>query len=829
MWHKRQRNRMWYGALAALAAVLPLSAAAELAGVEIVNVTPSEFTVIWEGPPAGSPEVHLYQDEAATVPVEGPLGREPFPVLTGDPDAPDAYEARADRRAIAEAMRTKGVYAVRVTGATPGTLYYLRVETHSVDGNSLIWPESTPLPGVATATEAALLAESRQLLVSLPEEWETSGAAVVLTAEGAAYPIAALFGDGALPNEAYVNLSDLIDPETGAHLEPGGTVAATLQYRGVEEIGSSAATLLYTGDFLVAQASDYSIEELPIIVEDPQSQSVEAGETVMFEVEASGDDLSFQWHKDGEVIDGATEAVLAIENVTAEDAGDYAVLIANPAGEIESAAATLALLEPPVIVEHPESVEAAIGDAVSFSVVAEGADLSYQWFKNGEPIEGEAGSVFGIGSVAAEDEGAYTVVAVNPIASVESGPAQLIIVADPAPTPDLEPPEILVHPEHQTALVGESVTFEVEATGLDLSFQWRLNGDAIEGATNPAFTIASVTEEDSGDYTVVVSNPAGSVESETAVLNVTVATPTPEPPEIVVHPEDQAVFAGESVTFTVEAVGIDLSFQWQRNVEPVDGATGPAFTIESATVDDAGEYSVVVSNMAGSVVSDTATLEVHGPPEIVEDPLSIEAMEGDSVTLMVDATGEDLSFQWHRDGDPIQGATSDSLVIESVATGDAGSYTVVISNLAGTIEPDAAILTVIVPTPTPTPEPTPAPVASGPLSDAVFLGDGLYESEWFGRFHAREAFGSWIFSEEKGWVYVFPAAVVGGRGMWMWDYFLGGYTYTEQGIYGANYAWVFSTELGWIALDRAGSTLCERLYFDRSTGDWFTLFDPDCD
>lgn len=83
------------------------------------------------------------------------------------------------------------------------------------------------------------------------------------------------------------------------------------------------------------------------------------------------------------------------------------------------------------------------------------------------------------------------------------------------------PPTIAGQPQGATRYVGETVSLSVKAAGNEpLSYQWKLNGKAIEGATEATYRIGSIKESDRGQYTVVVSNQGGQVESLPAVLTV---------------------------------------------------------------------------------------------------------------------------------------------------------------------------------------------------------------------------------------------------------------------------------------------------------------------
>jgi len=82
------------------------------------------------------------------------------------------------------------------------------------------------------------------------------------------------------------------------------------------------------------------------------------------------------------------------------------------------------------------------------------------------------------------------------------------------------PPVITRQPVSANAIVGGQVTLVVEATGPGLSYQWLRNGQAIAGATDSQFTLSNLQTNDAGNFSVVVSNPAGRVASRTAVVGV---------------------------------------------------------------------------------------------------------------------------------------------------------------------------------------------------------------------------------------------------------------------------------------------------------------------
>ncbi len=174
-------------------------------------------------------------------------------------------------------------------------------------------------------------------------------------------------------------------------------------------------------------------------------------------------------------------------------------------------------------------------------------------------------------------------------------------------------------------------------------------------------------------------------------------------PVITTQPQSQTINIGSPVTFSVVASGTTpLAYQWKKNGVSIAGATSDSYTIGSVISSDAGSYSVTVSNGAGSATSNTAILTVGTPPIITTQPQSQTINLGYSVTFSVVASGTNpLNYQWTKNGISIAGATSDSYTIGSVISSDAGSYSVTVSNSAGSATSQNVTLAVLIPATSP--------------------------------------------------------------------------------------------------------------------------------
>ena len=187
-----------------------------------------------------------------------------------------------------------------------------------------------------------------------------------------------------------------------------------------------------------AQAMIFSnvvVSDFPVtILNQPTSVATNAGTTVTFGATASGTvPLTYQWFKngaaltDGGNVSGSSTTNLTLTNVSGTDVASYQVVINNPFGSVTSSNAALILTGPPVITGQPVSVATLIGQTVSFTVFAGGSSLSYQWFKNSNPIPGAIAATLTLTNVMFSDAANYSVMVSNIYSSVTSSTATLTV------------------------------------------------------------------------------------------------------------------------------------------------------------------------------------------------------------------------------------------------------------------------------------------------------------------------------------------------------------------------------------------------------------------
>lgn len=182
-------------------------------------------------------------------------------------------------------------------------------------------------------------------------------------------------------------------------------------------------------------------------------------------------------------------------------------------------------------------------------------------------------------------------------------------------------------------------------------------------------------------------------------------------PSLVIQSQPQRlqVNQGTTATFRIMVTATpSATFQWFRNGQPIAGANSDTYSKSGVQYGDAGFYTVLVTAGTATFMSTPAQLEVF-PPSTTLPPIAIlaqptdrEVVSGQSVTFAVEvSSASGVTYQWKRrtnEGSPdvnIAGATTASYTIPSVQTGDAGIYSVTISNGSYTTSTAGALLTVL--------------------------------------------------------------------------------------------------------------------------------------
>lgn len=366
---------------------------------------------------------------------------------------------------------------------------------------------------------------------------------------------------------------------------------------------------------------------------------------------------------------------------------------------------------------HPQSVNKRNGGTATFTVVAKGDGLKYQWYynnpntTNGFVKSSNKTDTYSIKADAkSHDKGfqVYCVVTDSTGNSVQSDIATLT-VGDP--TPALM---ILNQPQSVMLPNGETANFTVSAQGEGLKYQWYYynpdNSSDFKKSSNTTDTYsikADATNQSKGFqvYCVVTDSSGNSITSDVATL--TVAAPL-----TLTSPTSTIITTNQSAVFTVSTGSNISNYLWEYKLPNTsnwlayegNGSNTASITVAGADAVNGTQYRCTVTDTYGqTATSEPATLTVRTPITISDLP-SMTVVEGNNATFSITATSDNLTYQWQTgvatdDDTPIawtdiSSATSSTYTFKTKYTDDGRLFRCLVTDPYETLNSSVATLTV---------------------------------------------------------------------------------------------------------------------------------------
>lgn len=359
---------------------------------------------------------------------------------------------------------------------------------------------------------------------------------------------------------------------------------------------------------------------------------------------------------DGTLIGWGAPVTISATNIMAIGADSWGALAVKAAG-------------PPIFPFPAIPRTVAVGENAYFRLPVVGKlPLSYQWSRYGTNLPGASKAILVVTNVQSSQTGPYTLTVSNVLGAVTSAPMIL----------NVEPMEVTIQPGAQTALGGSNATFAAATVGQGpFSYNWKLEGAFIPGATNSYLTLTNVNLSAAGAYSVAASNLLGGMISPVAGLTVL-------PFSFSTQPRSQTVLAGSNVTFSVSVSGVGpFSFQWRHGGTNLSGATDSSLLLPNIQPTQAGLYSVAVTNNYGGGISSSANLNVV-PLAIVGQPTNVLALLWSPVVFSVTPAGQGpFTYQWRFNGTNLNGENMNTLTLTNVHSRHVGNYSVLVGNSYG--------------------------------------------------------------------------------------------------------------------------------------------------
>ena len=417
------------------------------------------------------------------------------------------------------------------------------------------------------------------------------------------------------------------------------------------------------------------------ITTQPQDSTVCSGDTATFTVATDNTPRSYRWQVNSGsgwsnlsntgIYSGATTGTLRLNGATAAVGNSwYRVIVEGFAVEPDTSdSAQIIVGTAPAITSQPTNRTICPATNTTFSVIATGAGLTYQW----EVFNGTSWSNLTNTGIYA---GVTTnILRLNVVTSAVSGYQYRCIVSgtcSPSTTSNAatltvsDVPSIITQPDNPTINCGANsagAVFNVAATGIGLTYQWQcyflgawvnISAANATGHDAPTMTLTSSAFNWGPEFRCRIGNAAGCYVYTDEVDFIISAKPV-----VSSHPNNSAVCPGGNTSFTASGSGY-TSIQWEVSSnggstwQDVSGsgyigattATLNLTNIGAGHAQDTYQYRCKFKTNYCESYSNAATLTVNSAPAIIGHPVNSTICEGGNTIFSTIATGAGLTYQW---------------------------------------------------------------------------------------------------------------------------------------------------------------------------------------
>jgi sugar lactone lactonase YvrE len=314
--------------------------------------------------------------------------------------------------------------------------------------------------------------------------------------------------------------------------------------------------------------------------------------------------------------------------------------------------ATVNVLQSPIALIQPADSAFCSGDSLLLAANT-GAGLTYQWKLNGINIAGATSANY-----FAKAMGNYTVQVKSANNCIKNSTSKYLVI-NSLPTSTITSIK-------NTFCIGDSVNL-IGNTGTGLTYQWKLNGTNIVGATN-----ANYYAKQSGQYTLEVTNAKGCKK-----LSIVKTMTAIDFPNATITAQSPITFCqGGTVTLSAPT-GTALTYVWKRNNVNISGAITASYIANAS-----GSYTVTITNSTGCAITSTPTVVTVNvlPIASITTLGSTTTCQGDSIKLRSNVEAG-FTYQWKRNLVNIPNAIDSNYFAKQ-----SGSYTVAITNANGCLK-----------------------------------------------------------------------------------------------------------------------------------------------
>jgi hypothetical protein len=355
------------------------------------------------------------------------------------------------------------------------------------------------------------------------------------------------------------------------------------------------------------------------------------------------------------------------------------------------------------ISQHPQNIIVCNGVNGSFSVVASGSGLGYQWQENqgagfnnvtnGGVYSGATAATLNLIAPLATMNGYVYRCVVTSACTAPVNTSTAVLTVNTAPTVSTQPVSV-------TACEGTNPSFTVGISAVGtITYQWQQNTGSgfvnlpatifgYTGQMSPTLTLINPTVAFNGyQFRCIISGQC----APAAVSNTVVLTMQGQP-KVTVQPTDRHICVGSNTSFNLTATGTGISYQWQQNTGSgysdiinggvYSGATTNILSLSSPTAAMTGtDYRCIITGTCTpAAISSVVKLYMNTPPVVTSQPSDRTVCAGSSTNFIVYASAQSsivpVTYQWQVNdgtgfvniinGTPYSGATTNTLTVNPV-------------------------------------------------------------------------------------------------------------------------------------------------------------------